>query len=421
MECERKGVSFSEVLNRQVDWERGLKTAQQLGEVTPREMNGEAEIDWYIDDVLVAGEPALLVGPEKSLKSSVALAMCLALATPTAFLGHFKVRRRLRVAFFNGELNRHTIERKAWLMAKLPANCVDLGFLEGWFWYYPKLPCLSDGTVLAGLGSLLRQRRPEVAVFDPLYLALGGQGRRVQSANRHAMGPLFRAIADTCLEAGATPVLVDHTVRHRPHKPLGLDDMAWAGPAEFARQWITLNHRRRYEAATGTSRLYLAIGGSAGQGSTWEVDVSEGSLTASRDGRKWEVLSVVPHAKRGTNGAPRDDTAKALAGSDGGRDAGGGTNGAPRDDAAKVCAAIERLAGTSDVAPGYERVRKEAGLPVRRMRAVVADLERQGTVRRVPTQVHFGQGRTKGGKGLVLCAGSQRGGRETRSVEANGN
>ena len=249
---------------------------------------------WLVDGVLVAGEPCVLGGPKKSLKTSIVvdLAISLGCGPPVKFLNQFDVERRIRVGVFSGESGARTLRETAIRVCqskdrRLPETQVHFGF---------RLPRLSVPSDLQALSAEIRRQEFGVVILDPLYLCLLGANANASASNLFDMGPLLSAVTTTCLEAGATPILVHHATKGSQYQQgrasfdvPELENLAFAGIQEFARQWTLVGRRQRYDPETGEHRLWLNVGGSAGFSGAYAVDVGEGRLRHDFSGRTWQV------------------------------------------------------------------------------------------------------------------------------------
>ncbi|HEX3658220.1 MAG TPA: AAA family ATPase [Pirellulales bacterium] len=247
--------------------------------------------EWLVEKVLVANQPGVIGGMKKTLKTSLMIDLGVSLASGGAvkFLGKFKVPKAKRVALISGESGPATLQETA----KRVCHAKGLNLAElPIFWNF-SVPRLSDEGDLKSLRKAIQDHGFEVVAIDPLYLSLLASNSNIQASNLYQIGPLLKGVADACLEAGATPLVIHHSRKTQGAKhnfgPMELDDLAFSGISEFARQWMLLGRRKAYEAGSGRHELWLSVGGSAGFSGMWAVDVNEGTLHEDFTGRTWSV------------------------------------------------------------------------------------------------------------------------------------
>jgi hypothetical protein len=225
------------------------------------------------------------------------VALALSLGTGTPFLGEFPVPRRVRVAMLSGESGQAVLQETA----RRVANAKGINLAEADVLWEFQLPQLADVTHLAARQEALQEAEVKVAIIDPLYLCLAGvAGDSVQASNLYQMGPLLLGAAKACLSIGCTPILAHHfkLTRSDPYGEPQLEDLAFSGIQELARQWILLGRRVKYLPGTGSHKLLLSVGGSAGHSGLWSLDIEEGVVGEDFGGRKWEVeVRTVSEAK----------------------------------------------------------------------------------------------------------------------------
>jgi hypothetical protein len=252
-----------------------------------------AKREWLVENVLIRGQPGVIGGPPKSLKTSIAIDLAISLGTGSSFLGKFEVPRIQKVAVFSGESGDSAILDIARRICHNKSVKLDRSCQVQWQF---NLPRLADQDDLQKLGATLTAEKIRVVIVDPLYLCLTGGSKPISATNLYDVGPALRQFAMMCLNAGATPILVHHTTKTSEKKSTGaqapeLGDLAFAGISEFARQWILVKHREDYQPASGTHKLVVGVGGSAGHSSTWNVDIFEGRQKSDFSGRIWDVLA----------------------------------------------------------------------------------------------------------------------------------
>jgi hypothetical protein len=244
---------------------------------------------WLAKKALVEKQVAVIGGPQKVLKTSLAIDLAVSLASETPWLGEFVCPTRKRVAVLSGESGPWALQATARrVCAARGIGLADLGESLRWQFTLPQFALLEQ---LYELRAGLERDHVEVAIVDPLYLALLAGSDGLRAENLYETGPLLMRVAQACLDVGTTPILLHHSTKPSARKlePLDLADLAFSGIAEFVRQWVLISRREAYDADTGTNRLWLSVGGSVGHGGLWAVDVEEGQLAEDFSGRKWQV------------------------------------------------------------------------------------------------------------------------------------
>ena len=253
--------------------------------------------EWLVKRIMIKGKPGIIGGPKKSLKTSFVIDLVVSLGGGGQFLGQFDVPRPVRTLVISGESGEATIQETMRRVCR--AKGVYPEDLEGNVFWGFTLPQLSSPEEMEALGLFIRAMGIECVIIDPLYLCLISGNRRVDMSNLFEVGPLLKAVCDLCLSSGATPLLVHHFRKGRqdPFDSPDMEDLAFAGIQEFARQWILLGRREAYVPGTGDHALWLSVGGSDGHSGEWSVDVSEGALHEDFRDRDWQIeITSAPEA-----------------------------------------------------------------------------------------------------------------------------
>jgi len=242
-------------------------------------LSRDLNFTWYIEDIFVGGQPFLLGGKKKTLKTGMLCDMALGLASGTPFLGHFDVPEPRRVAFFSCESGEHDIQHRLRTIARL--RDIQDASLENLYLSFER-PRLSNPNDLKRISRFAEDRKIEVLIVDPLYLTLLTGNSEASSSNLYDMGSVFAQVADACKRGGATPILCHH-FKKTIGDELDLDNFSFTGAAEFARQSLLVGRRGAYSGPR-TNQLTVRTHGYS-RGERYSVQVDEGDL----DNPAWGV------------------------------------------------------------------------------------------------------------------------------------
>ncbi|MBI3865545.1 MAG: bifunctional DNA primase/polymerase, partial [Planctomycetia bacterium] len=270
-------------------WEQIGRLGQvQFKAITSRELaEGKFELTYLIDGLLVKGQPGVIAGPKKTLKTNISIDLALSLGQENgSFLGCFRVAKPVRVGVMSGESGAATIQETARRIAR--AKNWGLPYFDNVVWSF-EVPTLGNMAHTMALRQFITEYALDVLILDPTYLMM--LGLRDDAANLFAVGELLKSLGDLAQETGCTPLMCHHLKKNvaEPYEPAELENLAWAGFQEFFRQWILLNRRRKYDPDSGGHHeLWMTAGGSAGHSGLWGLNIDEGTRQDAQ-GRHWHV------------------------------------------------------------------------------------------------------------------------------------
>jgi hypothetical protein len=256
---------------------------------------GDFRVNYLIPGILAEKQAAIIAGLYKTLKTTIGLDMAISLASGSPFLSKFSVPTRKRVLVLTAESGLATVKESC--LRICDQKGISLQGLKEYFTVTVRVPRLDQSAHCDELSLFVKDNQFEVLMADPAYLMIDG----ADAGNVFTMGDQLRIFRDIATESDATPVLIHHAKKNNPnaveYQPLELADLAWAGFAEFARQWILLSRRQRYEEGSGEHRLWCSVGGSAGHNGCWAVNIDEGHPDEPL-GRRWDLTISDVHAAR---------------------------------------------------------------------------------------------------------------------------
>jgi hypothetical protein len=272
-----KPVNAEGQIEEPIDY--GLITASEM-------LCRDYPIEYLVPGVFAKGQHCLLGAPLKGCKSLVAIDLAVALSTAGRFLDHFPVPRPVRSIVISLESGWPVLQENVRRISRAAgATAEDLGNL----FVAIRGPKFGRPDHMQAIADSVKQTQAEAVIIDCAYRCIPGD----VASNVLSMGELLDSVGNVFEECNSTLLLVHHSPKHiPPGDPLQLDNLAFAGFAEFAAQWLLLNRRTAYQPGSGHHDLWLTIGARAGHGGLYGVQVDEGEFHQGHD-REWRV-TVTP-------------------------------------------------------------------------------------------------------------------------------
>ena len=269
----------------------------------------DLNVEYLCEEIVAKLQPCVIAASKKSLKTTIAIDLTLSFASGLKFVNQFNVPKAVRVALMSGESGNAVIQETARRIAK-SKPLAKLSDYENAIWSFD-LPKIGQPKSKQELTNFIKEHRLEALIIDPAYLCMDLGDK---ASNLFAVGKQLIELTEIMSETACTIIIVHHCKKtnQNPFAAPELEDIAWAGFQEWARQWILLGRREAYQPeAAGTHKLWLSVGGSAGHSGLWALDVEEGRRN-DRGGRHWDVSIASASVAIADAAAERKETKAVL-------------------------------------------------------------------------------------------------------------
>ena len=272
------------------EWKKYFPISRLEGEIEPR--------TYLVDGFLVEGEPCIIGGGMKTLKTSVAMDMALSIRSGQKFLGEFAVTQPDQefdvlptILFMSAESGKETLTDLR--LRICAAKRLDPDSERAQIEYCAVVPKFTNKKLMDYFRQCLDEITPDVLIVDPAYIAMPSDGSASLSINGEALYEMI----NTARERNITFILLAHFKKNTgasKTKPPTLEDLCGAGYAEAARQWILLKRMTGYKN-DGHHELHVMAGGSAGHDGLYTLHIDEGKRPKepSDPPRRWEINKIV--------------------------------------------------------------------------------------------------------------------------------
>lgn len=166
---------------------------------------------FFVQDVVVEGQALVIGGPEKTMKTSIAIDLGIALATGTPFLGRFPVATPIRTLLISKESGPDKLKNTRQRIL----DSLGIGEADGFLLSTQQDFKVAKNTNAKDFRKWVEDRGVGCVIIDPAYLILETSGKE---ASMYGMGPLLHRFREMC--GNALPVVLHHTNGKLPEKTL---------------------------------------------------------------------------------------------------------------------------------------------------------------------------------------------------------
>ncbi|HCO24414.1 MAG TPA: hypothetical protein DIT97_15755, partial [Gimesia maris] len=201
--------------------------------------------DWVIEKIMIAVQPFMIIGGDKTCKTSTAIDMALSIATKTDYLGKFKVPRRRPTAMLTSESGIQAVKKI--LLRAANARGINLSDVDNLFLSFD-IGSFDNEADISEIAEFIDEHGIEVLFIDPVYLNFSGIGS--DASNMFEVGQKLKRITKLGMDKNCTIILIHHTKKPNPQNQFTepeMSDAAFSGWTQWMRQWQYLKRREQYK------------------------------------------------------------------------------------------------------------------------------------------------------------------------------
>ncbi|WP_428305594.1 AAA family ATPase [Lacipirellula sp.] len=246
--------------------------------------------NFLIDGVVTEAQPGVWSAKSKSLKTTTAVAASIALATGRPFLGQYEVPEPQPCGIISAESGGATLSES------YERICADMGVWPSAIdnlHISTEMPLLTTPEGRDQLERWIEKYGLRAVWIDPTYQAFAGvDDTQLMQMALHLL-PLSKIV-----DRQRCSIIAVHHNKKTPragdyYAEPTMDDIQGSGFQQWARFFVMLGRRREWEPTTGQHWLWFRTEGSAGFGSRYHLNLTEGRRS-DPGGRIWQLQLCDP-------------------------------------------------------------------------------------------------------------------------------